>query len=47
MKILVLIGSPRKGSNTDLLVDRYCREPRAAATRPEKIYLNDYQICPV
>jgi multimeric flavodoxin WrbA len=46
MKILALIGSPRKGSNTDLLVDQILKGARTRGHLAEKIYLYDYEISP-
>jgi multimeric flavodoxin WrbA len=46
MKILALIGSPRKGSNTDILVDRVLQGAQSCGHATEKIYLYDYQIMP-
>ena len=46
MKILALIGSPRKGSNTDILVDQILGGCKANGDSGEKLYLYDYEICP-
>jgi len=46
MKILALIGSPRKGSNTDLLVDQILKGSEERRHRSEKIYLYDYESLP-
>lgn len=46
MKILALIGSPRKGSNTDTLVDRILEGAGTRGHEWEKIYLYDYEIKP-
>ncbi len=46
MKILALIGSPRKGSNTDLLVDRILEGSKEVKHTGEKLYLYDYEILP-
>ncbi|MCK4820937.1 flavodoxin family protein [bacterium] len=46
MKILALIGSPRKGSNTDLLVERILQGCRHKGHVSEKFYLYDYEISP-
>jgi multimeric flavodoxin WrbA len=46
MKILALIGSPRKGSNTDLLVDQILKGARTRGHLAEKIYLYDCEISP-
>jgi len=44
MKILGLIGSPRKGSNTDLLVSAILEGAGANNHLTEKIYLYDFEI---
>lgn len=46
MKILALIGSPRKGSNTDTLVDHILSGCRENGHTGEKAYLYDYEIAP-
>lgn len=46
MKILALIGSPRIGGNTDILVDRMLQGARSSGNEVEKIYLYDYEILP-
>jgi len=46
MKILALIGTPRKGSNTDLLVDQILKGSKKGKHRSEKLYLYDYEILP-
>ena len=46
MKILALIGSPRKGSNTDTLVDQILKGAKDKGQHCEKIYLYDYEISP-
>lgn len=46
MKILALVGSPRKGSNTDLLVERILQGCRHKGHVSEKFYLYDYEISP-
>ena len=46
MKILALIGSPRKGSNTDTLVDEILKGCKKAGHTSEKLYLYDYKISP-
>ena len=46
MKIQALIGSPRKGSNTDILVDRILQGAQSCGHAAEKLYLYDYQIMP-
>lgn len=45
MKLMAFVGSPRKGSNTDLLVDRVIEGAASvAALEPEKLYLYDLDI---
>ncbi|HSD57607.1 MAG TPA: flavodoxin family protein [Methanotrichaceae archaeon] len=58
MKILALVGSPRKGGNTDLLVDQILQGAKVEAQAPvqaqaqaqghfaDKLYLYDYDIRP-
>ena len=46
MKILALIGSPRKGGNTDILVDQVLQGAQSRGHLAEKIYLYDHQILP-
>ena len=46
MKILALIGSPRKGSNTDNLVEHILRGSETNGHTGEKLYLYDYSISP-
>jgi len=45
MKILAINGSPRKGGNTDILLDKVLEGAGPAAER-EKIYLEDLDIQP-
>ena len=44
VNILAVVGSPRKGSNTDILVDKVIEGARSAGATVEKIYLSDLQI---
>jgi multimeric flavodoxin WrbA len=44
MKILALIGSPRKMGNTDLLVEQILKGCRAKGHTTEKVFLYDYTI---
>ena len=44
MKILALIGSPRKQGNTDLLVDQILRGSKTRGHTSEKLYLYGYKI---
>jgi multimeric flavodoxin WrbA len=46
MRILALIGSPRRRGNTDLLVDAALGEAVKHGHEGEKIYLYDYEIKP-
>jgi multimeric flavodoxin WrbA len=46
MKILALIGSPRKRSNTDTLVEETLKGCQESGHACEKIYLYDYEISP-
>jgi multimeric flavodoxin WrbA len=46
VRILALVGSPRKGGNTDLLVDEILRGSESRDNSSEKIYLYDYEIEP-
>jgi multimeric flavodoxin WrbA len=46
MKILALIGSPRRGSNTDTLVEHILRGSETQGHTGEKLYLYDYNISP-
>jgi len=44
MNILALIGSPRKGSNTDILADQILRGCQKREHTSEKLYLYDFEI---
>lgn len=46
MKILALIGSPRKKGNTDILVEELLKGCKKKGHKSEKIYLYDYEIAP-
>ncbi|WP_227765310.1 flavodoxin family protein [Zhaonella formicivorans] len=46
MKILGIVGSPRKRHNTDLLVEQILQGASAGGAETEKIYLNDLNIRP-
>ena len=46
MKILALVGSPRKRSNTDLLVDQFLEGGKEGKHTGEKLYLYDFEILP-
>lgn len=46
VKVVGIIGSPRKGMNTDTLVSRALLGAESAGAEVEKIYLNDLKILP-
>ena len=46
MRILALVGSPRKGSNTDTLVEEVLKGTGTAGHESEKIYLYKHEISP-
>lgn len=46
MRILALVGSPRKGSNTDTLVEETLKGSKVGGHKYEKIYLYEYEISP-
>jgi len=46
MRILGLVGSPRKGGNTDLLVSRILEGADTSGHLTEKVYLYDLDIAP-
>lgn len=46
MKILALIGSPRKRGNTDILVNEICRGSKTKGHVVEAVRLYDYEILP-
>lgn len=46
MKIIGLVGSPRKGGNTDTLVDRVLEGAKSKKAEVEKVYLQDLDIRP-
>ena len=43
MKVLAFMGSPRLGSNTDILVDKAIDGVKSKNTEVEKVNLVDYQ----
>jgi multimeric flavodoxin WrbA len=47
MNILALLGSPRKGGNTDILATEVLRGASEAGASTEKVYLDDYNIRPI
>ncbi len=46
VKVLGIAGSPRRGGNTDLLLDEALKAAEAAGAEVEKIYVRDYEIAP-
>lgn len=46
MKVLALIGSPRKDSNTDILVDKFLEGSRSKGSLIDKLYLYEQRITP-
>jgi multimeric flavodoxin WrbA len=46
MKVLAIIGSPRKGGNTDTLLDKALEGANANGAETEKIVLNDLKFSP-
>lgn len=46
-KAIVLIGSPRKGGNTDILADAFLEGVKEAGGEGEKIYVDDLNIHPI
>ncbi len=46
MEVLGLVGSPRKGGNTDILVDAILDGARGKGHRVGKVYLHDFEIGP-
>ena len=46
MRILAVIGSPRKGGNTDILVDEILKGAESKGHVAEKLRLYDYDILP-
>jgi putative NADPH-quinone reductase len=47
MRILALIGSPRKQGNTDIMADEVLAGARSAGAVAAKIYLDDHHIRPI
>lgn len=44
MKVLGFMGSPRKGANSDLLLDQFLAGAKSAGADTEKIYVYDLKI---
>jgi multimeric flavodoxin WrbA len=47
LQALALLGSPRKGGNTDTLADAFLAGAAEAGAEIDKLYLDDYNIRPV
>lgn len=47
IKILAIIGSPRKQGNTDIMADEVLRGARDAGASGSKIYLDDHLVRPI
>jgi NAD(P)H-dependent FMN reductase len=45
-QVLGIVGSPRRGGNTEILVDRVLLGAKEAGARTEKVLLNDLEIAP-
>lgn len=45
-RVLALVGSPRRGGNTDILVDEILKGAREAGAQVEKVMLGDLTIGP-
>lgn len=45
-RVLGIVGSPRRGGNTDILVDHILRGSADAGARVEKVHLSDLSIAP-
>lgn len=46
MRILALVGSPRRGSNTDILIEETLKGFKVGGHTYEKLYLYKYEISP-
>ena len=47
MKVVGFVGSPRKGGNTDTLVEQVLAGAADAGYETEKVYLVDYDLTPI
>jgi multimeric flavodoxin WrbA len=45
-KILGIVGSPRQGGNTDIIIDEILRGAQERGAQTEKVFLNDLKINP-
>ena len=46
MKIIAIMGSPRRGGNTDLLLDSFLRGVKEGGGEYEKLFISDLDISP-
>jgi multimeric flavodoxin WrbA len=46
MRVLAVLGSPRKGGNTEILVDEILRGAQTKGHVAERLRLYDYEILP-
>ncbi|MCK8602197.1 flavodoxin family protein [Desulfoferrobacter suflitae] len=46
MRVLGIYGSPRKGGNTDAMLDAFLRGAADCGATPERLYVRDVQIQP-
>jgi multimeric flavodoxin WrbA len=46
MKVLGIVGSPRRGGNTEILVDEVLRGAEEAGAQTDKVILNELHIAP-
>lgn len=44
MKVIGFVGSPRKGGNTDILIDKLLEGAKSKGAETEKIYISDLNI---
>ena len=47
MKALALLGSPRKGGNSDTLAEEFLKGAKEEGAETEKVYLDDFHIRPI
>jgi len=47
VKVLALIGSPRKGGNTDIMADELLRGAKECGAETSKLYLDDHHVRPI
>ncbi|MHC5037892.1 MAG: flavodoxin family protein [Planctomycetota bacterium] len=47
VRAVALIGSPRKGGNTDIMADAFLAGVRGAGGETEKIHLDDFRVRPI